>query len=315
MEYDIQYIKKKFEDILETDDINDNSNFFEKGGDSFDAIRLMSSLDNDLPIITIFENPTPLKLMEYLNGEKVRKFARLIPLKNEKIINHEINNVFIGVPFGGGDPTSYKNIFKDNDDFMVYGVDFGDISSDEEYLEKKFESIIAEINKINSKKIIIYGHCAGASTATYLASKLNKKNIYLIIGASMPVINPDKSLEESRITSNEEWGDYLRSIGGFEGLNDKEISGMLTRGRRDHIISTEMYRILLGDKYDKPVAKILLGDNDPSISHTSKAIDDWKKFLEINEKEIVHEGGHYFLRTHLSEVEKAIYSYIQKDDE
>ena len=55
--------------------------------------------------------------------------------------------------------------------------------------------------------------------------------------------------------------------------------------------------------------------SSPSISHTSKAIDDWKKFLEINEKEIVHEGGHYFLKTHLSEVEKAIYSYIQKDDE
>ena len=197
---------------------------------------------------------------------------------------------------------------------MVYGVNFGDININEINLELDFKSIINEINSMNNEKIIIYGHCAGGATATYLTTKLVNKKIYLVIGASNPILDPDKSIEESKITSNEEWGGYLRSIGGFDGLNDTEIRGMLNRGRRDHIISTEMYRELLESNYEKPFAKIILGDNDPSIKSIDRATNDWKNFIEINEESVIKNGGHYFLKTHLSDVENAIYSYLKMED-
>ena len=205
-------------------------------------------------------------------------------------------------------------MFKNDNNIMVYGINFGDININELNLELDFKFIINEINNINKEKIIIYGHCAGGATATYLATKLENKKIYLIIGASSPILNPDNSIEESKKTSNEEWGEYLRSIGGFEGLNDTEIRGMLDRGRRDHIISTEMYRELLESNYEKPFAKIILGDSDPSIKSIDNAINGWKNFVEINEESVVKNGGHYFLKSHLHDVENIIYSYIKRED-
>ncbi|WP_053021365.1 acyl carrier protein [Staphylococcus haemolyticus] len=314
MKTNINMIKHLFQDILDVDEIDNESNFFEEGGDSFDALRLMNSLDKNLPILTIFENPTPQKLFNHLISNENKKASQLIPLKNKDLLVDEGEIAFVGVPFGGGDPTSYKDMFKNDNNIMVYGVNFGDININELNLELDFKSIINEINNINKEKIIIYGHCAGGATATYLATKLENKKIYLIIGASSPILNPDSSIEESKKTSNEEWGEYLRSIGGFEGLNDTEIRGMLDRGRRDHIISTEMYRELLESNYEKPFAKIILGDSDPSIKSIDNAINGWKNFVEINEESVVKNGGHYFLKSHLYDVENIIYSYIKRED-
>lgn len=314
MTININMIKQLFKEILNVDEIDNESNFFEEGGDSFDALRLMNSLDKNLPILTIFENPTPQKLFNHLKSNNNKKVPQLIPLKNKDSLVDGGEVAFVGVPFGGGDPTSYKDMFKNDNNIMVYGVNFGDININELNLELDFKSIINEINNMNKEEIIIYGHCAGGATATYLTTKLVNKKIYLIIGASKPILDPDKSIEESKITSNEEWGGYLRSIGGFEGLNDTEIRGMLDRGRRDHIISTEMYRELLESNYEKPFAKIILGDSDPSIKSIDGAVNDWKNFIEINEESVIKNGGHYFLKTHLSDVENAIYSYLKMED-
>lgn len=314
MTTNINMIKQLFKEVLDVKEINNESNFFEEGGDSFDALRLMNSLDKELPILTIFENPTPQKLYDYLKRNDNKKAPQLISLKNKDSLVDEGKIAFVGVPFGGGDPTAYKDMFENDNNIMVYGVNFGDININEINLELDFKSIINEINSMNNEKIIIYGHCAGGATATYLTTKLVNKKIYLVIGASNPILDPDKSIEESKITSNEEWGGYLRSIGGFDGLNDTEIRGMLNRGRRDHIISTEMYRELLESNYEKPFAKIILGDNDPSIKSIDRATNDWKNFIEINEESVIKNGGHYFLKTHLSDVENAIYSYLKMED-
>lgn len=314
MKNDLNIIKELFREILDLGEINNDSNFFEEGGDSFDALRLMSSLDKDLPILTIFENPTPKKLCDYLESKNHEKRPRLISLKDENSLVNEADIAFIGVPFGGGDPTSYKDIFKNDKNVMVYGVDFGDVNTDEISLESDFKYILDEIKSIDKKKIIIYGHCAGGATATYLTTKLDSEKISLIIAASTPILNPDKAIEESLVTSNEEWGRYLRSIGGFEGLNDIEIQGMLDRGRRDHIIATEMYRELLKQNYEKPIAKIILGDSDPSIKSTYKAINDWKNFVKISEESFIKKGGHYFLKTHLLDVENILYSYMKGEN-
>ena len=105
MKTNINMIKQLFQDILDVDEIDNESNFFEEGGDSFDALRLMNSLDKNLPILTIFENPTPQKLFNHLISNENKKASQLIPLKNKDLLVDEGEIAFVGVPFGGGDPT------------------------------------------------------------------------------------------------------------------------------------------------------------------------------------------------------------------
>lgn len=67
---------------------------------------------------------------------------------------------------------------------------------DSEDFNKLTNKISSQIRNLHAKIIIIYGHCAGAAFATYLATNLIKDNrIYLLIGGASPILSPDDELK------------------------------------------------------------------------------------------------------------------------
>ncbi|WP_272932377.1 phosphopantetheine-binding protein [Pseudomonas chlororaphis] len=58
--------------------VDQADNFFNLGGDSFDAIRVMSRLSCNLPIVTLFEHPPAAGLSRRILGEATRQTARLV---------------------------------------------------------------------------------------------------------------------------------------------------------------------------------------------------------------------------------------------
>ena len=49
------YLLEKFKKILKNDEISLDDSFFDLGGDSFDAIRLLHELNLDIKVIDIFK--------------------------------------------------------------------------------------------------------------------------------------------------------------------------------------------------------------------------------------------------------------------
>ncbi|SFU55644.1 Surfactin synthase thioesterase subunit [Clostridium sp. DSM 8431] len=305
-------ILSTFSEVLGNVDISSNDNFFDLGGDSFDAIRVIAKLGNNLRIVDIFENPTAEKLFKYIEGKAYEKKARLVQLKANK--SEKKASVVIGVPYGGGDPTIFKNMFEDNDNIGVYGVDFGNIKVEsQQELEVLLNKIVMEIEEIAmDKKIIIYGHCAGASTATCIAAILKNRDhmVKLVIAAAKPVKDIENSILEAKKTSDYEWSEYLRTLGGFTGLNDEEIKEMMSRGRRDHFLSVEGYRWLSINDVKNIETLLILGDKDEAISDIKEVVNEWDDLVNVNEVKVLKEVGHYFIRTHYEEVSKIILQFI-----
>ncbi|WP_340621574.1 alpha/beta fold hydrolase [Xenorhabdus budapestensis] len=308
---EINRIINVFSDVLNIEFVSPNDNFFKLGGDSFDAIRVVSRLGGNLQIVSIFENPTAENLAKYVLSRNTNRSAQLIPLYDEGSTSGSI--AVIGVPFGGGDPTVYKDLFRESQGIRVFGVDFGDLdiktASDFSIL---VSTLVSEIKDINANQFIIYGHCAGAAMATCLASAMSSMttSLSLVVAASSPMDDPDIAIYESENTSDYVWGQYLRSLGAFSGLTDEEINEMLIRGRRDHLIAAEAYKTLMQQPARGIPALVLLGDSDPATPQFSDVVEKWKSFVDVVDSISLVGGGHYFVRTHSREVSDTVLSFV-----
>ncbi|MBJ7223900.1 MULTISPECIES: alpha/beta fold hydrolase [unclassified Brenneria] len=309
---EVQRITNIFSEVLGIKNIASSDNFFKLGGDSFDAIRAISKLGNDLQLVTFFEHPTVEDLAKFILSGQGKTQLRLVPLYDNASACG--STVVIGVPFGGGDPTAYQDLFRRNHDVRVFGVDFGDIElvKESEFL-LLINIIAAEIEKIDAKHLIIYGHCAGAATAACIASALEpiENHLSLIVAAAKPMDDPDAAIQEADATSDDSWEQFLRSIGAFSGLESAEIHAMLSRGRRDHRIAATAYRTLAKKPARGVPALVLLGDEDPvtPTSHHADIIEHWRRFIDVVDSKSLAGGDHYFLSTHPDEVADAVLSF------
>lgn len=310
--FTVEEILSIFKEVLDFDEINSSDNFFDLGGDSFDAIKLISKLGNSIRIVEVFENPTAEKLAKYIESNQKNKKVDLVRIS--KKINSESEVAMIGVPYGGGDPTVFKNMFKDNKDINVYGVDFGDAKVENSIeFEELLNKVVKKIEGVKSKMLVIYGHCAGASTATCLAYILREKGflVKLVIAASNPVIDTNKAISDAKETSDNQWSLYLRSLGAFSGLNNDEVKGMMSRGRRDHYLSVEGYKKLSKNPVKNVNALLILGDKDISTPNLEEVVQKWSNYTKVDRTEILKGAGHYFIRTNYMEVSKIILDFIE----
>ncbi|MDX7988910.1 acyl carrier protein [Xenorhabdus sp. 12] len=311
---EVNRITTVFCDVLKVDSVSPNDNFFKLGGDSFDAIRVVSRLGGNLQIVSLFENPTVEDLAKYVLSKTNKRSVRLTPLHDKSSSSGSI--VVIGVPFGGGDPTVYKDLFRESQGVRVFGVDFGDLeiksASDFSIL---ISTLADEIEEIDANQFIIYGHCAGAAVAACLASVMSSTitSLSLVVAASNPMSDPDIAIYESEKTSDYTWGQYLRSLGAFTGLIDKEIDEMLIRGRKDHLIAAEAYKTLIQHPVRGVPALVLLGDSDPATPQLSNIVEKWKNFIDVVDSTSLVGGGHYFVRTHAREVADTVLSFATRN--
>lgn len=298
-----------FSDVLGRK-VSPDDNFFMLGGDSFDAVRVISRLGGNVQIVAVFEHPTAEELAKHLLNKDSMCNVRLVPLHDESAAGGSI--AFVGVPFGGGDPTAYRDMFSGNRNVRIYGVDFGDSKVEKPSdFTALIDTLAGEVKKINADHLIIYGHCAGAGTAACLASAVESKVglLSLVVAASQPIEDPDSSLLGAEKTSDYEWGRHLRDIGAFTGLSDTEIDGMLSRGRRDHLISVEACRALSQNPVRGVPALVLLGSEDPETAQKNAVVNKWRGFIDVAETASITGGGHYFIRTHTKEAADVILSF------
>jgi len=310
---EVKQITAAFSEVLSIQNVEPTDNFFQLGGDSFDAIRVMSKLDGDLHVVTLFENPTADLLAKYRFYKTEEHRARLVSLNNSSKKNGSV--AVICVPFGGGDPTAYKSLFSNKENVNVYGVDFGDIEIENALgFSGLVDVLVTEIKKIDADQFVIYGHCAGAATAACIASALKSviHSVSLVVAAARPIVDSKDAITQCKKTSDDEWSQYLRSLGAFAGLAEVETRGMLRRGRRDHMIAIEAYRSLTDKPADKVPTLVLLGDNDPVTVESKQVIDQWQAFSQVVRSASLVDAGHYFIRTHVSEVTDAVLNFMEQ---
>ena len=186
-----------WQELLYVSSIGVNDNFFEVGGNSLLAVRLMAQImlkfNKQLPITTLFESPTISLLAKKIASEEDQYLSSVVIGLNK--YGHKIP--FFCTPAVGGEPVSFYEMAKKlGNDQPVYPFAAKGLNGiDEPYqsIEEMAADYIKEICRINGTgPFILVGYSFGGRTSFEMAVQLEKNNNHpnwLIIFDALP---PDK---------------------------------------------------------------------------------------------------------------------------
>jgi amino acid adenylation domain-containing protein len=170
---------KLWENLLNANHIGVTDNFFDLGGHSFLAVRLMAQIQDkfghNLTLSTLFENPT------------IEKLAPIVSQRSHKSFNSPlvvINSSGSKTPFfcmhgAGGGINNYFNLSRRlGEDYPFYGLEHtpGEEEPEITSLEETANKYLQEIRKVQPNgPYLLGGHCYGGVLAFEMAQQLQRQ--------------------------------------------------------------------------------------------------------------------------------------------
>ncbi|MCD1258911.1 amino acid adenylation domain-containing protein [Paenibacillus athensensis] len=289
--------------------------FFDIGGESLKAIKLVRKLGNGLSVMDLFKHPTIRELSDWLSAKRendgewlLHELTRPLPaaLKEANLIC---------LPYGGGSAISYQALAQALPTrFSLYAVDLPghDFSRPDEPLEPladAIELLIDQIKFLVKGPVILYGHCLGGAAALRLAFALEQEGIELrgvVMAGTFPAARlPGKLFEwwhrlfpRDKMISNKIFRDTLLAFGGLDnGISEAEQNFMLRSLRHDAREAEDYYTALYAmpncPKLKAPIACIV-GGADRMTEFYEEQYLDWADFTDTVHLRVIPEAGHYF---------------------
>jgi len=187
-------LAKTWEKLLNTSPIGVTDNFFELGGHSFLAVRLMAKIydkfEHNLPISTLFENPT------------IEKLAAIVSQPYREISNSHLVAInpsedktpFFCIHGAGGNISPYFNISRRlGEDYPFYALEDSLEQDRPEIIsvEETAARYLQEIRKVQPNgPYLLGGHCYGGVLAFEMARQLHNQgdtvDLLVVIDAILP---------------------------------------------------------------------------------------------------------------------------------
>lgn len=319
-------LARVWEEVLKTSNISIRANFFNIGGDSFKALKVVSRGNGLFTLIDLYENPT----IEGL-GRKISQPDE----NNENLIYKLGGNVeaadvsLLCIPYGGGNAMVFKPLAEalteEWDNLCVYSVNlprykYGNVENANKSVYEIARDCVEEIQKKIKTSVILYGHCVGSALTIEIAKLLemtdyNVKTV--IIGAALA---PKFSIFEKEATdfwkgySDEDLLKVLREAGGFEEEMDKEELKTIMKNFRDDVKSFSKYFFdnFKNREQKKLTASIqcVIGDKDGLTRKYHKKYKEWSRFSDEVGLHVIKEGNHYFLKNEAHELAQIIINNV-----
>ena len=301
-----------------------DDDFFDLGGDSLKAIKLVRRISSSLGVMELFKNSTVRELAAYLSEDVTAKRTMLNELTKPVSEKDRVVSV-ICFPYGGGSAISYQplaNVMPRN--YSLYSVELPghDYSCPDEELASIEESAarcLEEILQNIKGPVVLYGHCLGATMAALVAYKLEEAGIQLdgvIVGAMFPaarISNRFFKLWDKIFPSqaNDKGNrDLLRMIGGLNSdISPDETKFILRNLKHDSNESirwfTEFYNNEEVKRFKAPMTCIV-GEGDRLTEFYQERYKEWERFSENVELKTIRNAGHFFFKNQAVELRDII---------
>ncbi|QOR34871.1 amino acid adenylation domain-containing protein [Clostridium sp. 'deep sea'] len=314
----------KWNEILGVKKIGIDDDFFDLGGDSFKAIKLVRSVSEGLGVMDLFKNSTIRELINYLSqdnsGERgmLIEFTKAIAAKDQEVS-------LICFPFGGGSAISYQplaNALPPN--YSLYAVELPghDFSRPNEELMSIKDSANRCLQEIKEKvtgPIVLYGHCLGATMAVYLAYELEKAGRQVqgvFVGAMFPaprITNMFFKIWDKifpSLLTDKGNKDLLRTIGGLTSDISPAESDFIIRNLKHDSKEcidwySEVYNTKNKPKFKAPITCVI-GDGDRMTEFYQERYHEWEFFSDYVDLKTVENGGHFFFKSQATELANII---------
>ena len=320
--------------VLGIEKISIDDDFFDLGGDSFKAIRLVRSISNTLGVMELFKNSTIRELTAYLskdtlaeefiaNRTMLHELTRPIDEKNKAVS-------IICLPYGGGSAISYQplaNCMPKN--YSLYAVELPghDFSCPDEQLASIEDSAARCFEEIKQKvkgPIVLFGHCLGASMAVLLTYMLEEAGMQ-VDGVFMSAMFPAPRITNKffkvwnkifpDMLSDRDNQDMLKTIGGLnKDISHDETEFIVRNLKHDLKESTKCFTELYADteksKFKAPISCVV-GDSDRTTEFYQERYKEWEHFSESVDLKVIKYAGHFFFKNQAEELANIIKEKVE----
>lgn len=319
-----------WKEVLEIEEIGIDDDFFDLGGESFKAINVITQLENKIGIIDFFQSPTVRSLAKALDDAEGSDAERKLIHKFRQVGEEKYS--LVCVPYGGGSAISYQPMaYSLPEDYALYAVEIPghDFQRPDELLEPipdVARKCVQEILEKTQGKVILYGHCLGASLALEIAHVLEESGVELagvFLAGSLPLSRPPGKLFDlvAKVFPRDRWGSRLRyeelmvSLGAFASMDDTKQFDFIIRNMRHDARESEDYitSVFLDKSYEKLRSPILciIGERDRATELFQERHRGWKKFGEKVELAIIPKAGHFFLKNMADKVTNVVDNQVR----
>lgn len=317
-------------DVLGVEQVGIDDSFFDIGGESFKAIRVVRQLGDHISVVTLFKNPTIRTLALSLSEGQDEADGLLLRLTPARTTPAELT--LICVPYGGGSAITFQPIAQALPaHYALYALQFPghDLSRRAEplmELEQVVEQCVAEILANIPGPLAIYGHCIGSAWAVEMTRRLEtagREVVGVFLAGTFPIPRPQNRLFEwwARVSPTERWAsnrlvyDAMRSVGGFADVIDPaEQEFVMERMRYDARQAEDYFTWAQGQKNVAHRAPILciIGKEDPMTEFYQERILEWEAFSPAVEGVTLEQAGHYFIKHQASQLAHIITTQVKK---
>ncbi|MGI9422299.1 MAG: amino acid adenylation domain-containing protein [Hyphomicrobiaceae bacterium] len=304
-----------------TETVGRSDHFFDRGGTSLSAVKLVIALKKQVSLKDIAGHPVLSDLAAVLGGGDDADVGLLQKLSDEDVSN---GNALVCFPYAGGNAVNFQPIAKElkGSGTAVYAVelpghDLSENSRSFASIAEVVDQVVSEVIAIGLTSVMLYGHSSGVAPTLEAARKLQAKGVDVrrvflsaqLIGSAAA---RRAAIEELKQQSNTEIAVKLHNRstdGALHELDPPRLELFGKMYRHDFDAANRYLADVLESppesKLSAPVT-VLGAADDSATAGLSRRYRDWQIVARQVDLHVLDGGGHYFLRTRPKEVANII---------
>ncbi len=313
--------------LLQREQIGRNDSFFELGGDSFIALRLVRAIEAEhgvrLALLDLYRNPVLQDLANHLDTKSggpdaaVPDTAEPLLIRLTAVPRTAPEATLICLPYAGGQAFAYEGLARALPPtwaayaLQVPGRDWSRPDEPVPDFDAVVDGCLAELRTIPGP-LHLYGHSLGDALTVELARRAERARLPLarvVIGGMFPAARlPGRAFDwiyrrfnVDRLVADRIILDQMRSLGmGFdEAAGEAERAFIMRAVRQDSRDSEEYFtRTLQEPQAPKLRAPLLcvIGERDRFTELYDERYTEWRFFAEHVDLVVIPKAGHGFIR-------------------
>ncbi|KPL90596.1 non-ribosomal peptide synthetase/MFS transporter [Herpetosiphon geysericola] len=312
-------------EVLGLDQVGIDDNFFDLGGESFKAIRVVRKIGSHVSVMTLFKYPTVRELAAHLSGASSTESGGMLYELTKAQAKH--HTTIVAIPYGGGSAITYQPLAQAMPKGYrllaaeLPGHDFSRPDEPLQALEVVASQLASEIQAKTQGPIVLYGHCVGSAMTVEIGRLLEQagRDVQgIVLGGNFPAARVpgrffewlNKLMPADRWMSDRTYRDFLRALGGFTEIVDPAEQTFVMRSLRHDAREVERYFTQAfaqkqPQQLKAPIACII-GEMDRATEYYQERYREWEYFSNNVTLHVIPHAGHYFLKHQASELGQII---------
>jgi amino acid adenylation domain-containing protein len=300
------------------DQVGRRDHFFDRGGTSLSAVKLVTTLDRAVSLKDVTLHPILADLAPLVDGPK--RSSGLLQSLSES--NGTQAGALVCFPYAGGNAVNFQPMARAlrGSGLAVYAVELPghDLAAESEPfapMPQVVEQVVAEVTRRGLTRILLWGHSSGTAFAVETAQKLQElgldvERVFLAAQLLGDATARRATAADLTAASDAEIAAALSSDGSYTDDDPGARAEHLGAAYRHDCVSAHRY---FADalvtrpavKLSAPVTVVVAAD-DVSTAGFPRRHRDWQLLAEHVDVHELADGGHYFTRTRPTEAAQVV---------